>query len=80
MSQPRVADQRLGAAAILEQMLAVGCRATTILLIMAALVADVTGESPKPRARLPYRRERAPVRLVSGKQSPAGGAAASKGA
>src|SRR5688500_18806124 len=32
--------------------LAVGCRATTILLVMAALVADVTGEHPKPRRAL----------------------------
>jgi hypothetical protein len=32
--------------------LAVGCRATTILLVMAALVADVTGEQPKPRRAL----------------------------
>jgi hypothetical protein len=29
--------------------LSVGCRATTILLVMAALVAEVTGENPKPR-------------------------------
>ena len=29
--------------------LAVGCRATSILLVLVALVADVTGEHPKPR-------------------------------
>jgi hypothetical protein len=32
--------------------LAVGCRATTILLIMAGLVADVTGENTQPRRAL----------------------------
>ncbi|HUP76563.1 MAG TPA: hypothetical protein VM282_26250 [Acidimicrobiales bacterium] len=32
--------------------LAVGCRATTILLVMVVLVADVTGEQPKPRRAL----------------------------
>lgn len=32
--------------------LAVGCRATTILLIMAALVAEVTGDDPQPRRAL----------------------------
>ena len=32
--------------------LAVGCRATTILLVMVALVAEVTGEEPKPRRAL----------------------------
>ena len=32
--------------------LAVGCRATTILLIMAALVADVSGDDPQPRRAL----------------------------
>lgn len=32
--------------------LAVGCRATTILLVMAALVADVTGDDPQPRRAL----------------------------
>jgi hypothetical protein len=32
--------------------LAVGCRATTILLIMAVLVADVTGDDPQPRRAL----------------------------
>jgi hypothetical protein len=32
--------------------LAVGCRATTILLIIAALVADVSGDDPRPRRAL----------------------------
>jgi hypothetical protein len=32
--------------------LAVGCRATTILLVMAVLVADVTGDDPQPRRAL----------------------------
>ena len=32
--------------------LAVGCRATTILLVMVALIADVTGDKPKPRRAL----------------------------
>jgi hypothetical protein len=32
--------------------LAIGCRATTILLVMVALVAEATGDEPKPRRAL----------------------------